>query len=93
MSLMPDLIRGRDAIAAELDMSPATVSRLARDERLPIFFIGGTLCARRSHLLAAIEAEADRALERVTDHATRAAQRRARGLSRPSDPRPRALVA
>ena len=50
-----DLLSGADAIAAFMGLKVRRVYHLAETERLPIFRLGATLCARRSTLLKWIE--------------------------------------
>ena len=50
-----DLLSGADAIAAFMGLKVRRVYHLAETERLPVFRLGATLCARRSTLLRWIE--------------------------------------
>ena len=50
-----DLLTGAEAIATLLGVKPRRVYHLAETQRLPIFRIGSTLCARRSTLRRWIE--------------------------------------
>ncbi len=50
-----DLLTGAEAIAAFMRVKPRRVYHLAETQRLPVFRLGTTLCARRSTLLRWIE--------------------------------------
>jgi excisionase family DNA binding protein len=50
-----DLLTGAEAIAAFMGVKPRRVYHLAEAQRLPVFRMGSTLCARRSTLLRWIE--------------------------------------
>ena len=50
-----DLLTGAEAIATFMGVKPRRVYHLAETQRLPVFRIGNTLCARRSTLLHWIE--------------------------------------
>jgi hypothetical protein len=50
-----DLLTGADAIAAFMGVKPRRIYHLAETQRLPVFRMGSTLCARRSTLLRWIE--------------------------------------
>lgn len=50
-----DLLAGADAIAAFMGIKPRRVYHLAETQRLPVFRLGATLCARRSTLVRWIE--------------------------------------
>jgi hypothetical protein len=50
-----DLLTGAEAIATFMGMKPRRVYHLAETQRLPVFRIGATLCARRSTLVRWIE--------------------------------------
>lgn len=50
-----DLLTGAEAIAAFLGVKPRRVYHLTETQRLPVFRIGSTLCARRSTLQRWIE--------------------------------------
>jgi hypothetical protein len=52
-----DLVWRAAGIARFLGCTPKAVYRLAESRRAPIFRINGTLCARRSALVAFIAAE------------------------------------
>lgn len=50
-----DLLTGAEAIAAFMGLKPRRVYHLAETQKLPVFRLGATLCARKSTLLAWIE--------------------------------------
>jgi excisionase family DNA binding protein len=55
MSDPVDLLEGAEAIAKFLSVKTRRVYHLAETQRLPVFRLGSTLCARRSTLLRWIE--------------------------------------
>ncbi len=62
-NLPEDLLRGADAIADFLFGDPSKrrqVYHLTQTGQLPIFKLGGNLCARRSTLLACIKKKEER---------------------------------
>lgn len=50
-----DLLSGAESIARFMGVKPRRVYHLAETQRLPVFRIGSTLCARRSTLLQWVE--------------------------------------
>jgi hypothetical protein len=50
-----DLLTGAEAIATFMGVKPRRIYHLAETQRLPVFRIGSTLCARRSTLRRWIE--------------------------------------
>jgi hypothetical protein len=50
-----DLLTGADAIATFMSVKVRRIYHLAETQRLPVFRIGSTLCARRSTLLRWVE--------------------------------------
>jgi excisionase family DNA binding protein len=57
----PDLLYGAHAIAEFLGIKLRSAQHLIETKRIPFFKVGKTVCARRSKVLAALEAlEADR---------------------------------
>jgi len=50
-----DLLSGADSIAAFMGIKSRRVYHLAETQRLPVFRLGSTLCARRSTLIRWIE--------------------------------------
>jgi hypothetical protein len=50
-----DLLTGAEAIAGFMRVKPRRVYHLAETQRLPVFRLGSTLCARRSTLRRWIE--------------------------------------
>ena len=50
-----DILTGADAIAAFMGIKPRRVYHLAETQRLPVFRLGATLCARRSTIVRWIE--------------------------------------
>lgn len=50
-----DLLSGAEAIAAFIGVKPRRIYHLAETQRLPIFRMGATICARRSTLVRWIE--------------------------------------
>jgi hypothetical protein len=62
-----DLLSGAESIAAFLGIKPRRVYHLAETQRLPVFRLGATLCARKSTLVKWIERMEDQALDRDTN--------------------------
>ena len=56
MTQSPDLLYGAEKIAEFLGVTRPTVYHLTGTKKIPFFKIGKTTCARRSSLLAALEA-------------------------------------
>lgn len=69
-----DLLTGADAIAAFMGLKARRVYHLAETQRLPVFRLGATLCARRSTLLKWI-AEMENQAMNSNDAPTTAASR------------------
>ena len=57
-----DLLTGADAIAAFMGIKVRRVYHLAETQRLPVFRLGATLCARKSTLLSWIESMENQAM-------------------------------
>jgi len=57
-----DLLAGADQIAAFMGLKVRRVYHLAEMQRLPVFRLGATLCARKSTLLKWIEEMENRAM-------------------------------
>lgn len=55
--LAEDILRGADAIAAHLGLDRRTVYHAASTGQLPVFHIGAIVHARKSRLMAWIEAQ------------------------------------
>jgi hypothetical protein len=55
----PDLLYGAHAIADFLGIKKRSAQHLIETKRIPYFKIGKTVCARRSKLLATLEALED----------------------------------
>jgi len=55
MTIELDLLSGADSIAAFMGIKARRVYHLAETQRLPVFRLGATLCARRSTLIHWIE--------------------------------------
>ena len=52
----PDLLYGMQAIAVFLGIKRSVAYHLAATHRIPTFKVGRTVCARRSKILAALDA-------------------------------------
>ena len=59
-TLKDDVITGAQAIAGETGLKVRTVYALAERGELPVFKLGGMLCARRSELMERLSAKAAR---------------------------------
>lgn len=65
VEIAQDIAYGAEAIAVMLGLTGRQVYRLSERARLPIFRIGGTICARRSTVMAWIEEQEQAARARM----------------------------
>lgn len=65
VDIAQDIAYGAEAIAVMLGLTGRQVYRLSERARLPIFKIGGTICARRSTVMAWIEEQEEAARARM----------------------------